>query len=234
MNAVSRIVVVEDEIRIAEVVQSYLERDGHMVVHYTTAEEALEDMRRHPFDLLVLDLMLPGMSGEEMCRRVRQFSDVPIIMLTAKGAEEDLLAGLQLGADDYLTKPFSPRELAARVRALLRRARSSDEPQVDVLIRAHGRLKIDAARRRTTLDGSEIPLTESEFRLLIALARFPGRVYTRYELVNKIQGCEFEGYERTIDAHVKNLRRKMGEDARQASLIQTVYGRGYRFADDER
>jgi DNA-binding response OmpR family regulator len=233
MTAPARILVVEDEARIAEVVQSYLERDGHLVARAATGEEALADLTRRRFDLLVLDLGLPGVTGEEVCRRVRASSDVPIIMLTARDAEEDLLKGLQSGADDYLTKPFSPRELTARVRALLRRSRSDVEPQADVLERAGGRLVVDNARRRAALDGAVLELTESEFRLLRTLARFPGRVYTRTELIDKVQGYQYEGYERTIDAHVKNLRRKLGEDARAPRLILTVYGRGYTFAEDE-
>jgi two-component system, OmpR family, response regulator RegX3 len=234
VNAVTRILLVEDEARIAEVVQTYLERDGHMVVWRATAEEGLDEFARHRPDLIVLDLMLPGMSGQELCRVVRQQADVPIIMVTARDTEDDLLSGLQQGADDYLTKPFSPRELAARVRALLRRSRAADEPQADELVRVGGRLRVDAARRQVLLDGNEVPLTESEFRLLVTLARFPGRVYTRNELVNKVQGWDYEGYDRTIDAHVKNLRRKLGEDGRRPGLIETVYGRGYRFVEQAR
>lgn len=229
-----RILLVEDEAPIAEVVQSYLEREGHMVVWAASGEDALADLRRRRPDLVILDLALPDVSGEEVCARIRTTSDVPIIMLTARDGEEDLVKGLELGADDYLTKPFSPRELTARVRALLRRARSDEVPQADVLERAGGRLVLDSARRRVTLDGRQIDLTESEFRLLQTLARFPGRVYTRYELVEKVQGYEYEGYERTMDAHVKNLRRKLGEDARRPELVQTVYGRGYCFAEDRR
>jgi DNA-binding response OmpR family regulator len=234
MTAPVRILVVEDEAPIAEVVQSYLEREGHMVVWAATGEDALEAFDRRRPDLVVLDLNLPGISGEEVCRRIRAGSDVPIIMLTARDAEEDLVKGLELGADDYLTKPFSPRELTARVRALLRRARSDETPQADVLERAGGRLVMDTARRRVTLDATPVELTESEFRLLQTLARFPGRVYTRFELVEKVQGYEYEGYERTIDAHVKNLRHKLGEDARRPELVLTVYGRGYCFAEDRK
>jgi len=229
-----RILVVEDEAHIAEVVQSYLEREGHMVVWAASGEDALDDFDRRRPDLVLLDLNLPGISGEDVCRRIRAGSDVPIIMLTARDGEEDLVQGLELGADDYLTKPFSPRELTARVRALLRRARSDEAPQADVLERAGGRLVLDTARRRVTLDGEHIELTESEFRLLQTLARFPGRVYTRFELVEKVQGYEYEGYERTIDAHVKNLRHKLGEDARRPELVKTVYGRGYCFAEDHK
>jgi DNA-binding response OmpR family regulator len=155
-------------------------------------------------------------------------------MLTARDSEQDLLRGLEVGADDYLTKPFSPRELTARVRALLRRAHAEAAPQADVLERAGGRLVLDSARRRVTVDDEPVELTESEFRLLQTLARFPGRVYTRFELTEKVQGYEFEGYERTIDAHVKNLRQKLGDDARDPWLIETVYGRGYRLAEDAR
>jgi DNA-binding response OmpR family regulator len=234
MAAVTRILLVEDEARIAEVVQGYLERDGHMVVWKMTGEEALDDFARRSADLVILDLMLPGISGEEVCRRLRLASDVPVIMLTARDTEEALLTGLEIGADDYITKPFSPRELGARVRALLRRAAGPAEPKADVLERADGRVTIDAARRRVAVDGREVELTESEFKLLATLARFPGRVYTRYELVDKVQGYEYEGYERTIDAHVKNLRRKLGDDARNPTLVETVFGRGYRFVEDER
>jgi len=234
MSTPTRILVVEDEARIAEVVQGYLEREGHMVVRAATGEEALADFARRRPHLVVLDLGLPDMAGEDVCRRIRAASDVPIIMLTAKDGEEDLVKGLQLGADDYLTKPFSPRELTARVRALLRRARSEEEPQADVLERAGGRLVVDSSRRRATLDGAFVDLTESEFRLLQTLARFPGRVYTRFELVDKVQGYQYEGYERTIDAHVKNLRRKLGEDARAPRLVLTVYGRGYAFAEEQK
>jgi len=234
MSTLTRILVVEDEARIAEVVQGYLEREGHMVVRAATGEEALADFARRRPHLVVLDLGLPDMAGEDVCRRIRAASDVPIIMLTAKDGEEDLVRGLQLGADDYLTKPFSPRELTARVRALLRRARSEEEPQADVLERAGGRLVVDSARRRATLDGAPVDLTESEFRLLQTLARFPGRVYTRFELVDKVQGYQYEGYERTIDAHVKNLRRKLGEDARSPRLVLTVYGRGYAFSEEQK
>jgi two-component system response regulator RegX3 len=233
MSNPTRILVVEDEARIAEVVQSYLEREGHMVVTAATGADALADFARRRPDLVVLDLGLPDMAGEDVCRRIRAASDVPIIMLTAKDGEEDLVRGLQLGADDYLTKPFSPRELRARVRALLRRAHSDEEPQADVLERAGGRLVVDSARRRALLDGAPVDLTESEFRLLQTLARFPGRVYTRFELVDKVQGYQFEGYERTIDAHVKNLRHKLGEDARDPRLVLTVYGRGYAFAEEQ-
>jgi DNA-binding response OmpR family regulator len=232
MPMTKRVLLIEDEARIAEVVERYLEKEGYMVVWRATGEDGLADFARRPPDALILDLGLPGISGEEVCRRVRADSDVPIIMLTARDGEEELLRGLEVGADDYITKPFSPRELVARLRALLRRAQGKSEPQADVLERAGGRLVVEPARRRATLDGRTIKLTESEYALLVALARFPGRVYTRFELINKVQGYDFEGYERTIDAHVKNLRRKLGDDPRQPGLIETVYGRGYRFVEE--
>lgn len=234
MTTQTRILLIEDEVRIAEVVQTYLERDGHMVVAHVSGEDALADFERRPADLVVLDLMLPGMSGEDVCRRLRERSDVPILMLTARVGEDDLLRGLRIGADDYMTKPFSPRELSARVRALLRRAHSEREPQADVMVRGGGRLRIDAGRRRVHLDQREVELTQSEFRLLLTLARFPGRAYSRYELISKVQGYDFEGYERTIDAHIKNLRRKLGEDARRPRFVETVYGMGYRFSEAEK
>jgi DNA-binding response OmpR family regulator len=234
MPGPARILVVEDEARIAEVVQGYLEAQGHAVTWAATGEDALAAAASRRPDLVILDLGLPSMPGEEVCRRLRAASDVPIIMLTAKDAEEDLVHGLQLGADDYVTKPFSPRELTARVRALLRRARADAVPQADLLERAGGRGVGATARRAGPRAGEPVDLTESEFRLLQALARFPGRVYTRSELVERLQGMEFEPYERTIDAHIKNLRRKLGDDARAPRLVLTVYGRGYAIAQDHR
>ena len=218
MPGPARILVVEDEARIAEVVQSYLERAG---AHGRDGRRRAK--KPSPTSRAVGPTSSSSTSVCRACPARRcaavsgPSSDVPIIMLTAKDAEEDLVNGLQLGADDYITKPFSPRELTARVRALLRRARPNEVPQADVLERAGGRLVVDSARRRVTLDGELVELTESEFRLLQTLARFPGRVYTRFELVEQGAGHEYEGYERTIDAHVKNLRRKLGDDARVAA-----------------
>lgn len=222
-----RILLVEDEKTIRDTVAAYLEREGYWVTPAPDGREALEQFSKHRFDLVVLDLMLPEISGEEVCRAIRDASDVPIIMLTAKGELEDRVAGLELGADDYLVKPFSPRELVARVRALLRRAHVGAEPQRDRL--AFGALEIDVAGHKAFLSGEELDLTASEFKLLTTLSRYPGRVYSRMELVEKVLGYDFEGYERTIDSHVKNLRAKLDDDPRDPTFIYTVHGVGYRF-----
>jgi two-component system response regulator RegX3 len=222
-----RILLVEDEKSIRDVVAAYLEREGYWVTTAADGEEAIGEFDQHSFDVIVLDLMLPKVSGEEVCRHIRDGSDVPIIMLTAKGEEEDRIAGLELGADDYLVKPFSPRELVARVRALLRRAHVVEEPQRDRLV--YGDLEVDVSAHKAFLGGQELDLTASEFKLLVTLARYPGRVYSRMELVEKVLGYDFEGYERTIDSHVKNLRAKLNDDPRNPTFIYTVHGVGYRF-----
>lgn len=226
-NTARRILLVEDEKAIRDAVSAYLEREGYWVTPAADGEVALTEFDKHRFDVVVLDLMLPKISGEEVCRSIRDVSDVPIIMLTAKGETEDRIAGLELGADDYLVKPFSPRELVARVRALLRRSRADEEPQRDRLI--FGDLTIDVAAHKALLGEHELDLTASEFKLLVTLARYPGRVYTRMELVEKVLGYDFEGYERTIDSHVKNLRAKIHDDPRDPTFIWTVHGVGYRF-----
>jgi DNA-binding response OmpR family regulator len=222
-----RILLVEDEKSIRSAVAAYLEREGYWVTPAEDGQVALDNFEKHKFDLVVLDLMLPKVSGEDVCRAIRDTSDVPIIMLTAKGEEENRIAGLELGADDYLVKPFSPRELVARVRALLRRAHVENEPQRDRLV--FGDLEIDVTSHKAFLRGEELDLTASEFKLLTTLARYPGRVYSRMELVEKVLGYDFEGYERTIDSHVKNLRAKLDDDPREPTFIYTVHGVGYRF-----
>jgi DNA-binding response OmpR family regulator len=227
MTDTRRILVVEDEKAIREAVTAYLEKEGYWVTSAADGISAIDQFDKAQFDAVVLDLMLPKASGEEVCRTIRENSDVPIIMLTAKGELEDRVAGLELGADDYLVKPFSPRELVARVRALLRRAHVSEEPQRDKM--SYGNLEIDSASHKVRIDDEEIELTASEFKLLATLARYPGRVYSRMELVEKVLGYDFVGYERTIDSHVKNLRAKLGDDPKDPSYIFTVHGVGYRF-----
>lgn len=222
-----RILLVEDEKNIRDAVAAYLERAGYWVTPAADGQEAVDAFSLHQFDLVILDLMLPRLPGEKVCRIIRDTSDVPIIMLTAKGEVEDRIVGLELGADDYLIKPFSPRELVARVRALLRRAHTDSEPQREVL--DFGGLTIDLNGHKVLVNDEEVDLTASEFKLLTTLSRYPGRVYSRMELVEKVLGYDFEGYERTIDSHVKNLRAKIGDDPRNPRWIYTVHGVGYRF-----
>ena len=222
-----RILVVEDETVIRDAVSAYLERENYTVRGVGDGQSAVEEFEKHSFDLVILDLMLPKLSGERVCRAIRDVSNVPIIMLTAKGEVEDRIIGLELGADDYLVKPFSPRELVARVRALFRRAHKEAEPQAEVL--EYGVLTIDISGHKVLIRGEEVDLTASEFKLLTTLARYPGRVYSRMELVEKVLGYDFEGYERTIDSHVKTLRAKLGDDPRNPHWLFTVHGVGYRF-----
>lgn len=222
-----RILIVEDELQTRLVVEAYLEREGYGITAVGDGVRALEMFRTHVYDGVILDLNLPGLPGEEVCRRIRNVSDVPIIMLTAKGAEDERVAGLDLGADDYLVKPFSPRELVARLRALLRRSKAETEPQRSKV--EYGPLEIDLAGHRVFVDGEEAELTASEYKLLTTLSRYPGRVYSRMELVEKVLGYDFEGYERAIDSHIKNLRAKLGDDPKESRFIRTVFGVGYRF-----
>jgi DNA-binding response OmpR family regulator len=223
----STVLVVEDERMIRDLVRGYLEREGLGVLTTESGAEAIALARDARPDLLVLDLRLPDVPGEEVAREVRSFSPLPILMLTAKAAEEDRIRGLELGADDYLTKPFSPRELVLRVQAILRRACGEDAP-AGPLVFGGGRLLIDEERQEVQVDGKPVALTPTEYGILVALARVPGRVYSRYELINRVRGYEFEGYERTIDSHVKNLRRKVEHDAHAPELVLTVLGGGYR------
>ncbi|HEX9124519.1 MAG TPA: response regulator transcription factor [Actinomycetota bacterium] len=222
------ILVVDDERKIRDLVRSYLEREGYAVLVADSGQQALETLERAHPELVVLDLMLPDLSGEEIARTVRSHSNVPIIMLTAKASEEDRVAGLRLGADDYLVKPFSPRELVARVEAVLRRSGDGNGVSRAVSF-VGGGLVIDLDAREVTVGGEPVELTRSEFDLLYALGAHPGRVFSRYELITKVQGYDYEGYERTIDAHVKNLRRKLGDDPKHPTFVITVTGVGYKF-----
>jgi DNA-binding response OmpR family regulator len=219
------ILVIEDEVKIARLVRDYLENAGYRVLVATRGDEGLALARTERPDLIVLDLMLPGLDGLELCRKVRQSSQVPIIMVTARAEEADKLIGLELGADDYITKPFSPRELVARVRAVLRRARGGEAPPE--LLRA-GDLALDVAAHAVTLSGQPVQLTPTEFALLETLMRSPGRVFSRLQLLEQALGEAYEGYERTVDAHIKNLRQKIEPDPKNPRYIITVYGVGYR------
>ena len=222
-----RVVVIDDDASVQEVTRAYLERDGYLVYVAGTAAEGLAVAERVKPGLVVLDLMLPDRSGEDVCREIRERSDVPILMLTAKASEDERVAGLALGADDYLTKPFSPRELVARVRAILRRTQI-ETPLVELLSFDEGALEIDTVQHEVRRDGQPVELTPNEYKLLQTLARYPGRVYSRFELINHVQGYEYEGYERTIDAHVKNLRKKIEPDPKHPRYVETVFGTGYR------
>jgi DNA-binding response OmpR family regulator len=218
------ILIVEDEKKIADIVRSYLERDGHRVVVASTGQEGISALKERP-DLVILDLMLPDISGEDICETVRRDSDVPIIMLTAKSEEEDKIKGLEIGADDYVIKPFSPREVVARVNAFLRRTKKKS----NVMSFNSGAMKIDTSLVKVFVDGSQVELTSTEYKILIAFAERPGNVFSRAQLVNIVQGYDFEGYDRTVDAHIKNLRHKIDPDPKSPRFIKTVYGMGYRF-----
>jgi DNA-binding response OmpR family regulator len=224
------ILVVDDEREITEVVRRYLEQDGFRVVSASDGRDALTAFQREKPHLVILDLMLPEVDGWEVARQIRAAGGTPIIMLTARSEEVDRLLGLGLGADDYVTKPFSPREVVARVRAVLRR--SSGEAASELL--AVGDLTVDLGRMEVRRGKKAITLTSTEFRLLVALARSPGRVFTRLQLIDLVQGHAFEGYERTIDAHIKNLRQKLEPDPRHPRYVLTIHGAGYRLADLER
>jgi DNA-binding response OmpR family regulator len=224
------VLVVDDEAKIRQLVRAYLERDGYTVLEAPSAARALE--LAGTADLIVLDLRLPDRSGEDVAREVRRSSSVPIIMLTAKAAEADRVTGLRLGADDYVTKPFSPRELVARVAAVLRRSAGPSGPGEQQASFGGGGLRIDSERREVHVDDRPVPLTRTEFDLLTALARRPGRVWSRTELVGRVQGGEHEAAERTIDAHVRNLRRKLGDRPDMPRFVATVPGLGYKLATE--
>ena len=220
------VLVVEDERKLRELVRSYLEQAGFTVLSTGSGAEAITMAAEASPDLVVLDLGLPDVPGETVARELRAAAAVPIVMLTAKTAEEERIAGLELGADDYVTKPFSPRELVLRVQAVLRRGGPAAARGVTSY--GTGVLVIDEPRREVTVRGEVAELTPTEWGILVALATVPGRVYSRYELINRVRGYEFEGYERTVDSHVKNLRRKIEDDPADPWIVQTVLGGGYR------
>ena len=222
--------VVDDERRLRDLVQSYLEREGFRVVAAGDGLTALDLARQHRPTVVVLDLMLPGLDGLEVCRRLRTFSDAYVIMLTAKAEEVDRVVGLEVGADDYLTKPFSPRELVARVRAMLRRPRQGQSAAPDTPApQRFGALLIDHARREVTLAGRPLALTPLEFALLTTLAAYPGRVFTRAQLLERVWGDDYFGDDHVVDVHIANLRKKLGDDSAAPHYIETVRGVGYRF-----
>jgi DNA-binding response OmpR family regulator len=221
------VLVVEDERKLRNFIRSYLERAGFTVLSTGSGAEAITMAADTAPDLVVLDLGLPDVPGETVARELRAASAVPILILTAKASEEDRIRGLELGADDYVTKPFSPRELVLRVQAILRRGSPAAAAQ-GVASYGGGALVVDEPRRTVTVRGTPVQLTPTEWGILVTLATVPGRVYSRFELINKVRGYEFEGYERTIDSHVKNLRHKIEEDQGNPGVILTVLGGGYR------
>lgn len=220
------VLLVEDERKLRDLVRSYLERAGFMVLSTGSGAEALSLAASASPDLVILDLGLPDVPGETVARDVREAGNTPIVMLTAKSDEEDRVRGLELGADDYVTKPFSPRELVLRAQAILRRGGHSRDSGVTSY--GNGVLVIDEPRRAVRVRGAAADLTPTEWGILVALAAVPGRVYSRFELINRVRGYEFEGYERIIDSHVKNLRRKIENDQGNPEIVQTVLGGGYR------
>ena len=223
------VLVVEDERKLRDLVRSYLERAGFTVLSTDSGAEAITMAMTSTPDLVILDLGLPDVPGETVARELRAgpvTGTTPILMLTAKSAEEDRIHGLELGADDYVTKPFSPRELVLRVQAILRRGAPAAAHGVTSY--GGGELVIDEPQRQAMVRGEAVPLTPTEWGVLVALATVPGRVYSRFELINRVRGYEFEGYERTVDSHVKNLRRKVEDDPGNPRIVQTVLGGGYR------
>ena len=222
------VLVVEDEIEIARVVRDYLDNAGFEVIVVGDGGSAIASVRSAKPDLLVLDLGLPGRDGLDVAREIRRWSNTPIVMLTARGDETDRIVGLELGADDYVVKPFSPKELVARIRAVLRRTRAA-ERGAEVLRAAD--VEIDTGKMRVSVAGASVELTPTEFQLLATLAREPGRVFTRSQLLDAVHGVAIESYERAIDAHVKNIRRKIEPETASPRYLLTVHGVGYRFAD---
>lgn len=220
------ILIIEDEKKISDIVSLYLEKSGFGVKIASTGKMALS-LLNEPFALIILDLKLPDIPGEDICSAIRETSEVPIIMLTAKSGEEERIRGLGLGADDYVVKPFSPGELVARVKALLRRTREITQK---ILSFNKGLLRINSETLEVRKDGTSMTLTPTEFRMLMALADKPGRVLTRLQLIDMVRGYDFEGYDRTIDAHMKNLRHKIEDDHRNPVFLTTVYGIGYKFS----
>lgn len=224
------ILVVDDEPRVVRLARDYLEKSGFRVISAADGPSALAMARREHPELIILDLLLPGLDGREVCRSLRRESDVPIIMLTALAEESDQVVGLEIGADDYIVKPFSPRALVARVRAMLRR--SQGQIRTPAILRSGG-LEVDSERHSVSLDGIPLHLTPNEFKLLHSLIRRPGQTFTREQLIDDLYGAVSTGIDRSIDSHIKNLRRKLEADSRPP-MIETVYGVGYRFIEPER
>lgn len=224
-----KILVVDDEVRILEVVQAYLEKENYEVITSMNGEDAFSLFKEKTPHLVILDLMLPKLSGEQICAKIREISQIPIIMLTAKVEEEDKLEGLAIGADDYLTKPFSARELVGRVKALLRRAYRDKSPLAEHLLLNEGDLEVNISKMIVLKKGTEVSLTPYEFKVLVSLLTNPGQVFTREQLVERAFGYDYEGFDRTIDSYIKNIRQKIEDNPKNPNYITTVYGVGYKF-----
>ena len=224
------ILVVEDDRKMARMVKAYLEGAGYRVMHFEKGKEALEAAFKEMPLLVILDLKLPDISGEEVCQELKELGDFPIIMLTSKSLEEERITGFALGADDYVVKPFSPRELVYRVRAVLKRAQKKGLGEDPLLSFNNGRLTIDGQTYQVTKQGVSIKLTPTEIKILFTLASTPKKVFTREDLVEHALGYQFEGYERSIDAHIKHIRQKIGDDSKNPTFIHTIYGVGYKFS----
>ena len=224
------ILLVEDDRKIARLVKAYLEGAGFRVNHFDKGRDAVDAAIKEAPSVVILDLMLPDTSGEEVCQDLKDIGDFPIIMLTSKSSEEERVAGFALGADDYIVKPFSPRELVYRVRAVLKRAKKGDMAFAVPVSFNSGSLLIDGQTYEVKKKGLSLNLTPTEFKVLDTLASYPGKVFTREELIEKALGYQFEGYERSIDAHIKNIRQKIEDDPREPAFIMTIYGVGYRFS----
>ena len=220
-----KILIVEDEKKIAGIVKSYLERDGFEVTSVETGEAGIREIR-NGFDLVILDLKLPDIDGEVVCKSIRTVTDIPVIMLTAKSSEEDRVKGLSIGADDYVVKPFSARELVARVKAHLRRSRKGERKEFSF---NNGSLIIDTLSQEVKRNGNRVSLTNTEFRILLSLAKRPHVVFSRLQLINIVQGIDFDGFDRVVDVHIKNVRRKIESGPQKTRFIETVYGVGYKF-----
>ena len=224
------ILLVEDDRKIARIVKVYLEDAGYKVVHVEKGKDAISAAMKEPPLAVILDLMLPDTSGEEVCQELKEMGDFPIIMLTAKYSEEERVAGFALGADDYVVKPFSPKELVYRIKAVLRRSQKGDREVLEPMSFNDSRLVIDGRGYEVKKNGEMLKITPTEFKVLYSLASAPGKVFTREDLVEKALGYQFEGYERSIDAHIKNIRHKIEDDPRNPAFIITIYGVGYRFS----
>jgi DNA-binding response OmpR family regulator len=229
MSKKFKILIVDDEQNILNVVKAYLEKDGFEVVTAMDGESALSIFNKETIHLIVLDLMLPIISGEEICSKIRAISNVPIIMLTAKADEDERIEGISIGADDYLTKPFSVRELVVRVRALLRRAYKYTAPMADILTFNNGDLEIDIKKMIVNKQGNAVNLTTNEFKVLTTFLTNPGQVFSREQLVEKSFGMDYEGFDRTVDTYIKNIRQKIEDNPKEPMYIATIYGMGYKF-----